>query len=156
MSVSVGDFAENLLAQGTVQAPQVTNPNLQANPSVYSADLTAQAPDISEVEVPDNFVQSIVEEKTPEIPIIEKESSPVTPPQEISEVAEIKNLIQEIKDLLLEVKGTLTEVTAVGALGVNMAGSDATNPPKKAKGAESMEDLLKKIRSKNKKKTASQ
>ncbi len=145
MSLSVGDFAENLLAQETVQAPQGNNPTLQADPSVYSADVTAQAPDISNVKVPDNFIQSIVEAKTPEIPMREEESSPPPAPQVISEVAELKTLIQEIKDLLLEVKGTLTEVTAAGGLGVNLAGSDEK---KKPKGVESMEDLLKKIRKK--------
>lgn len=142
MSVSVGDFAENLLAQGTVQAQQ---PALQPNPSVYSADVAAQAPDISNIEVPANFVQAIAEEKTPEIPTRIEEAKTPAIPQAISEVAELKTLLQEIKDLLIEVKGTLTEVTAVGGLGVNMAGSDKK---KKPTDAESMEDFLKKIRRK--------
>jgi hypothetical protein len=150
MSVSVGDFAENLLAQGTIEAPKEGAPSLEANPSIYSADVTAQAPDISDVEVPANFVQSIVEEKTPEMPIREEKSSPPSPPQEISEVAELKTLIQEIKDLLLEVKGTLTEVTAAGSLGVNLAGPDATKT-KEQENAEKMDVFLNKIRKKKKK-----
>lgn len=149
MSLSVGDFAENLLAQGTVEALKEGPPSLEADSSVYSADVTAQAPDISGIEVPDNFVQSIVEEKTPEIPIRKEKSPPPSSPQEISEVAELKTLIQEIKDLLLEVKGTLTEVTAAGSLGVNLAGPDATKT-KDTENAEKMEAFLNKIRKKKK------
>jgi hypothetical protein len=147
MSISVGDFAENLLAQGTVQGQQLSQPSLQPNPSVYSANISAQAPDISNIEVPSNFIQNIVEEKVPELPTKVEEAKTPEVPQTISEVAELKTLIQEIKDLLIEVKGTLTEVTAAGGLGANMAGSDKED---NSKNAESMEDFLKKIRRKKK------
>ena len=149
MKVSVGDLAEHIMAQditpskGAVQPPTIT-----PDPSVYSADTTQQAPDISNVVVPDDFVHSIVEGKTPVVQqeVITEEEVVTTQP--LSEVTELKGLIQEVKDLLIEVKQTLVEMTTVGALGVNMA------PPTKKKETEE-EDAMKAILRKIKKKRAS-
>ena len=157
MSVSVGDFAENLLAGGSVEAPALAGSPLQADPSLYSRDVTAQAPDISKVMVPSEFVQSLVEEKTPVIPVMEEEvfSPPSTPElttsQPITEVTELRSLIKELKDILAEVKSTLVEMTTVGMMGVNMAGPTADKKKKDCDGVDSMEDLLKKIRKRRRK-----
>ena len=54
----------------------------------------------------------------------------------LSEAAsDLKALVQEVRDLISELKNTLVEVTAVGSLGVNMAG-----PGKKKKEVEEEEE----------------
>ena len=140
MDFSVGDFAENLIAQekgkGGVQPPTLT-----PDPSVYSADVGAQAPDISNVQVPHDFVSNLVEGKAPEAP-----QAPIQPPspQPVAEDTELRSLIQELKDVLIEVRQTLTEMTAVGSLG---AGS---SPPEKKKEDDDdpVEAVLRKVRRK--------
>jgi len=156
MSISVGDFAEKLLVQGTVKAPQNTGPTLQPDPSVYSADVTAQAPDISHVEVPNYFVKSITESNgdcskaLTEVKVsVDEGVAPVDPQgstEPLSEMTELKTLIQELKDMIIDVKNTLSEMTTVGAIGVNMAGPE--DKKKKKKASTDVEDLLKKIRKK--------
>ena len=138
MDFSVGDFAENLIAQekgkGGIKPPTFT-----PDPSVYSADVGAQAPDISDVQVPNDFVSHLVEGKTPEVPI----ESPS--PQPVAEDTELRSLIQELKDVISEVRQTLTEMTAVGSLG---AGSSAPQKKKEEEDEDPVEALLKKVRGK--------
>ena len=149
MKVSVGDLAQQIMAQDEISSRGALKPpTITPDPSVYSADTTQQAPDISNVVVPDDFVNSIVEGK---VPVVQQESiveEDVAPIQPLSEVNELKGLIQEVKDLLIEVKQTLVEMTTVGALGVNMA------PPTKKKETEE-EDPMKAILRKIKKKRVS-
>ena len=143
---SIGDIAQQILAQDELKskgAPQP--PSIQPDPSVYSPNVMEQAPDISNVVVPNDFVNSICEGKTPALPE-ETVKEEVPSPQPISEVAELKSLVQEVKDLLVDFKQTLVEMNSVGMFG---AGSSTSCPPKKKKKEEDpLEKLLKKIRSK--------
>ena len=65
MSISVGDFAEQLIAQENLSKVGGNSPpTFEQDPSsFYSADVTHQAPDISEVVVPNDFITGIVEDK---------------------------------------------------------------------------------------------
>ena len=149
MKVSVGDLAQQIIAQDAVSSKgALMPPTITPDPSVYSADTTQQAPDISKVVVPDDFVNSIVEGKTPVVQHEVLAEEEVVTTQPLSEMTELKGLIQEVKDLLIEVKQTLVEMTTVGALGVNMA------PPTKKKETEE-EDPMKAILRKIKKKRVS-
>jgi len=145
MTISIGDFAEQILAQDELKSTEAPQPpSIQPDPSVYSPDVTQQAPDISNVEVPNDFVNSICEGKTPVIPEdTVKEVAPTSQP--ISEVAELKSLVQEVKELLIDFKQTLVEMNSVGMFG---AGSSTSCPPKKKKEKDPLEKLLKQIRSK--------
>tara|TARA_R110002074_G_scaffold375946_1_gene552730 strand:+ start:3826 stop:4257 length:432 start_codon:yes stop_codon:yes gene_type:complete len=139
MDLSVGDIAEQIMAQGA-RTRGVKAPTFTPDPSVYSNKVGAQAPDISEIEVPLDFVSSIVEGKDQ---VVEAKVSPTPPASPISEDTELKTLIHELKDLLIEVKQSINEMTAAGSIGVNMAG-----PEKKEKEEDPMEALLRKVRKK--------
>ena len=162
MSFSVGDFAEQILAQEQQKAAApLAPPSFQADPSVYSPEVGNQV-DISEVQVPEDFVNSIVEGKTPVVPLIEK--SPVVPlnesvtpqteavsePDSSNKNQELWDIMEDVKQLLIQVKETLTEMTTVGALGVNLANN--TKKPKKKEEEEKdpMIALIKKIRNNRK------
>ena len=144
MNFSVGDFAEQLIAEEKAKGNEVSPPSFEPDTSIYSPNVEEQAPDISQVEVPNDFISSIVENRASAIPepFIQTEEVEERVVQPISEVAELKSLITEVKDLLLEVKQTLSEMTTVGAIGVG------TSPPpaKKNKGEEDLRELLKKIK----------
>ena len=149
MKISVGDLAEQIMAQDAVVSKGALQPpTLAPDPSFYSANVTEQAPDISQVVVPDDFVNSIVEGTAPVIPEVTVEEDAPLDPQPISEVTELKGLIQEVKDLLIEVKQTLVEMTTVGTIGVNMAGSDACDEPQEK---DPMKAILKRLKKKKKK-----
>jgi len=152
MSFSVGDFAEQILAQEQQKATSpLASPSFQADPSVYSPEVGNQV-DISEVQVPEDFVNSIVEGKAPVVPLNES----VTPQTEAvsgpdSSNQDLWDIMEEVKQLLIQVKETLTEMTTVGALGVNLANN--TEKPKKKEEEEEKDPmiaLLKKIKNKRK------
>ena len=153
MDFSVGEFAEKLLAQEKVKMQEGVNPSppsFNPTPSFHSADVTQQAPDISSIEVSNDFVNSIVEDKELEAdlcaitshPLKEETSHKVEP---ISEVAEFKSLLQEVKTLLEEVKQTLVEMTSVG-MGI---GAPATPPKKKhTKPGDDLSTILRRLKRK--------
>jgi hypothetical protein len=160
MSFSVGDFAEQILAQEQQKAASpLASPSLQSDPSVYSPELGNQV-DISEVQVPDDFVNSIVEGKAPVVPLTESvapQKEAVSEPDSSNQNQDLWDIMEDVKQLLIQVKETLTEMTTVGAMGVNLANN--TEKPKKKDVCDSEEEdkdpmiaLLKKI--KNKRKTA--
>ena len=137
MTFSVGDFAEQLIAEEKAKGNVVSPPSFEPDTSVYSPHVEEQAPDISKVEVPDDFITSIVENKVSAIPepFIQTEEVEERVVQPISEVAELKSLITEVKDLLLEVKQTLSEMTTVGAgIGAPNSNVDKRNREKKILG----------------------
>jgi len=145
MNPSVGDMAAQIMAMDELKGKTTsTQPVFEEDTSFYSPDATQQAPDISEVEVPNDFVNSIIEGKAPVIPKYEQptEEAPSVA-QPISEVKELKNLIQEVKDLLIEVKQTLSEMTTVGGLGV---GPMADPKKKKEVDEDDLKEILKKIK----------
>jgi len=154
MDISVGDFAEQILRESrkeAVETPLPTTPTMNPTSSFSSPNVTQQAPDVSRVEVPNDFVNMICEDKGKEdvVPLEEAKivAEPVKEVQTLDEGAELKLLIQELRELLVDVKQTLVEMTAVGGIGVNMAGA-TTDPMKKEedKAKKDLERLLKKIR----------
>jgi len=154
MGISVGDFAEQLMAQDELSSRVGSSkaPTFQSDPSHYSADVTQQAPDISQVEVPNNFVQSITEGTQVEAPpVVEedrnglKEANPMADKAVDIIIEGMGRILDDVKTTLDEVKTLLTETTTVGMGGVNVANDDA----KKKKN--SYTDLLKQYK-KNKKK----
>lgn len=151
MDISVGDFAEQILRESRKEAVETPPPTMNPTSSFYSSNVTQQAPDVSKVEVPNDFVNMIYEDTGREdvVPLEEAEvvAEPVKEVQTLDEGAELKLLIQELRELLVDVKQTLVEMTAVGSLGVNMAGA-TPDPMKKEedKAKKDLERLLKKIR----------
>jgi len=115
MNISVGDFAEQLLNQEEARKESpVRAPSIAPDPSVYSPNVLEQAPDISEVHVPANFVQDICENK--------KEISvpPALEETVVSDEEDLRTLMEDIKTLLVQVREALSEMTTVGAIGVNV------------------------------------
>jgi hypothetical protein len=162
MSFSVGDFAEQILSQDRQKAaPPLAPPSLRADPSVYSPEIGNQV-DISEVQVPSDFVNSIVEGKAPVVPLIEKapvvslnesitpQTEAVSEPDSSNQNQDLWDIMEDVKQLLIQVKETLTEMTTVGALGVNLANNTKTPKKPKNKEEDAMTALLKRIKNKRK------
>jgi len=137
---SVGDFAEQLLAQE--RSNHGVTPPVPAAPAA-SQGVGGPMPDISQVNVPADFVGSLVEGVQPSSP----SDSPPTPEAVtpiVEDITEFKVLIQEVRDLLVEVKQTLTEMTSAGMLGVGAS----TEEKKKKKDEDDLTNLLRKVRQK--------
>ena len=155
-NISVGDMAAQIMAQESFSQKKSTTPSkvtFEEDTSFYSPNVTEQSPDISDVEVPTDFVTNLLEGKAPTTsPPTPAPTAPqvVTTTEPLSEAApDLQALVQEVRDLISELKNTLVEMTAVGSLGVNMAG-----PGKKKKEVEE-EDPMKKILKKIKYRRAS-
>jgi hypothetical protein len=131
MNFNVGDFAENLLKGGGAQTPAPPRA-----PQPVEGFIDEQAPDISNVRVPDGFVNGLVERKAP-APV---EAAPIKEDSLNEDIAEMKAMLGEMKTLLVAVGRLLSEQTGVGSIGVNMAG------PQKKK--ETSEEMLKRLRAK--------
>ena len=126
-NVSVGDFAESLLNEGRTQSvpPQGsqsfdTSPSFDSMPSPSPGQL-----DISNVQVPNDFVTSLVEGKESEV---EQEEEKVEAPLEEDSGNRLEVLLTRLCSLLEETKGLISEMgltagaTTVGHIGVNQAG----------------------------------
>tara|TARA_Y100001938_G_scaffold131076_1_gene187742 strand:+ start:29 stop:481 length:453 start_codon:yes stop_codon:yes gene_type:complete len=149
MGFSVGDFAEQLIAQDEMKGGGALNtapPTFNPVQSGYSPEVGQQAPDISNIVVPNDFVNSIAEGKAP---TIQKEEAPVETPQAqpLTEVAELRSLVSELKELVAEVKQFLSEATTVGSIGVNMANTKSKDT-KKDDDDNDIKKLLRRIKSK--------
>jgi len=135
--ISVRDFAAQIMRAeetGAQPSPPTLNP-IQSN---YSPNVLDQV-DISQVEVPHNFVESIVEANEIEVPstvspIEEEKREPVKESNPVDNnalgisveglaqiLSDIQVTLNEVKVLLHEQSFSTNELTAVGALGVNMA-----------------------------------
>jgi hypothetical protein len=144
---SIGDFAEQLMAQEQSSGKGFNNapPTLNPTHSAYSPDVTQQVPDVSNIEVPVDFVASIAEGKAPEV--VQESAPEVSEPQPLTEVAELKSLVSELKELVSEMKQTISEVTSAGSLGVNMAGAQSKDT-KKDDEEDNVKKILKRIKAK--------
>ena len=111
MSFSISDFAEK-----AVMGTQASTP-----PQPVGDYIQEDTRDISNISVPDGFVQGIFEQ-----------TSPASPP-----VANTS--LREMKTILIAVSRVLAEQTAVGSIGVGPATT-------KKKRKESSDELLKRIR----------
>ena len=140
--ISVGDFAEQLVKQsGEKNSP--ASPTLQGAVSTRSSLIFESSPDVSEVQIPTNFLEAIVENKdyveppppVEEEPLINEDKAQLAEENPIAGQA-IDIIIEGLGKMLEAVKGTLNEVkefvnehslvneiTGSGSLGVNMAPS---------------------------------
>lgn len=134
MNFNVGDFAENLLKGGGAQTPAPPRAPLPVDGFVNE-----QAPDITNVRVPEGFVNGLVEGRKPE-PV--QQAEPIKEDSLNEDIAEMKVMLSEMKTLLVAVGRLLSEQTGVGSIGVNMAGGK--------KNKETSEEMLKRLRAKKK------
>lgn len=146
---SVGDFAEQLLHQEKGKTDAPVSRSVPGSDSIYEG----KQRDISDVEVPQNFLEVITENKDLELVVPKK-----TLTEDKAELAEenplageaidiiiegLGNLLATLKETLNEVKefvnehSLVTELTAAGGIGVSMA---PTGKKKKAAVAVAVED----------------
>jgi len=116
--MNLGEMAESIMMQG---APKPVAQEY-SNPVHAPEDSFGNQLDISDVQVPDSFVQKMIGESTE--PQAEKE--PVEAQHTNSDILSVLyEEIQELKNMVSEMKELLTEQSTVGGLGVNMAGKCA-------------------------------
>ena len=127
MSFSISDFAEK-----AVMGTQASTP-----PQPVGDYIQEDTRDISNISVPDGFVQGIFEQTSPASPPVANTSLREDSLNE--EISEIKGLLTEMKTILIAVSRVLAEQTAVGSIGVGPATT-------KKKRKESSDELLKRIR----------
>ena len=149
MDISVGDFAESMMARDSLSNSN-SAPTFNPTSSHLPTGLDDQAPDISKVKLPDNFISSLLENK--EKTEIEPEITPVQTASIVEKVQIDENLtglLQEVKGLLEDLKVQLNEMTTVGMGGVGPQKSSkkkAADAP--ASGDDRLQDLLAKIKTK--------
>jgi len=160
MAFSVGDFAEQLMTQEGAQKRVSPSPSIQPDTSLYSPNVLHQV-DISEVHVPDNFVQSIVENKE----IIEQPSPVQEDRAELKEgnpladkaigiiVEGLGRILDDVKVTLNEVKALINEsstneVTTVGSIGVNLASKEEEEEEEEEE--DPIESVIRRVRKKRK------
>ena len=171
-NVSVGDFAAQILAQD-VQKESSDTPltaTLHSTPAFYSPTIGQQAPDISQVVVPNNFVNNICEGKDEEErPTIISETvlPSETTLEEANPVAEkaidiilegLRSMLETVKETLQEVKQFVNENsltnemtgTGSGSIGVNQAGPPQNKEDKKKE--DKMRNLINQMRGNRKSK----
>ena len=153
---SVGDLAAQIMAQGDSQGtPAPIAAPMPANSTDPLVVENQSSLDISNVEVPDDFMNSILGNpiSTPAPapqpqPIVESVTpTPAPVVQPLQEVNDLCILVQEVRDLLTEVRSTLVEMTAVGSLGVNMAGGNKRKEDEEDEEKDPMKAMLKRIKS---------
>lgn len=105
--VAIADFAESILLESLADPQKALQSSVPSNPSISNS-----VPDISDIEVSNEMVESFLTGKIVEA-VAPKEELKVTLEQIVAQ------LIKEVTELRKQV----TEMTSVGAIGVNMAGS---------------------------------
>jgi hypothetical protein len=143
MDISVGDFAQQIMAMDSLPKGN-SAPTFNPTPSHLPTGINDQAPDISNIEVPDDFVSSLLESKEKdEAEVVSVQTAPIVEKVKVDEG--LTGLLQEVKGLLEDLKVQLNEMSTVGMMGVG--------PGKSQKKEEDPEDdrlqnLLTKIRTK--------
>lgn len=143
MNISVGDFAEQLMAEER-NPSQSTSNKFDSAPTHIPEGEAVQAPDISNVEVPTSFVASILEGTTAS-PRQEETTPQVT---EAPQSSNSQDLLEEIRDLLLGLRSQISEMTSVGMGG---AGSSTKRKRSKDEETDELEEKLQAILSRRKK-----
>jgi len=158
--ISVGDFAAQLMREEEMaQQPAPTSPTFNPVQSSYSPNVLDQV-DISKVEVPQNFVSTIMEaneitEPRAPSPINESRGEETKDPTPVVDdtlginveglaqiLSDIQVTLNEVKVLLHEQSFSTNEVTAVGGLGITMA------PKKKKPKDERVQRILAQLKKK--------
>jgi len=148
MDISVGDFAEQVMAMDSLPKGN-SAPTLNPTSSHLPTGLDDQAPDISRIEVPDDFVSSLLENKEKAEVAVAVAPVPTAPIVERVEIDEgLTGLLQEVKGLLEDLKVQLNEMSTVGMMGVGPGKAPKEEDPQD----DQLQDLLTKIRTKKKRK----
>ena len=119
-NISVGDFAMDILKD------MAKNPSESLKPALKESTLqSANAPDISKVEVSEDYVSLVLEGKKPQ------PKQKVVSIKESSE-SKLGNLVERLSTLITEARQIMEEIssgsTTTGNIGVNMAGGSKDNP----------------------------
>ena len=124
--VSVGDFAVDILKS-------MSGDPKSLRPALKESSKQADVPDISDIEVSQDYVSLVTEGKR-----IKKA------PQQIKESAEnrLGNLVERLSSLISEAKGIMLELTSTGDIGTGGSGY-STGKEKSAK----FERCVKKVKS---------
>ena len=117
--ISVGDFATQLLEGGGVRNDLQSESAAIANEPLKEFNNLPESPDISDVEVPMDFVNSITGVKSP--PKARK-ALIETATRKTNLEDKAKNIISQLSNLLTEAKEVINEMTTCGMISVNMAG----------------------------------
>lgn len=142
MGMNIGDFAETLMENGAI----TSKPEQLANPA---APKEAPQKDISDVQLPDSFINSVLTESfgVPESSeVVAEEVVEAAPQQQLNE--KIIDLKEELKDTILKLTGIINEMLEMTTPG-NVTGTGSIGPPNFA-GAKSYEDKPKPKRKKKK------
>lgn len=119
---SIGDFAEQLILNQTKSIRE----GKELPPQAKTNGLAPAGRDISNVEVPDDFMREVLGESfhpqdTPAVDAIPElvwsDAEPEQAPQSLTE-----ETAQQLVPLLEEVRDLLKEMSTTGMMGVNMAG----------------------------------
>jgi len=138
--ISVADFATQLLEGGEIRNDLQSETAAVGNDTLKEFNSLPESPDISDVEVPMDFVNSITGVKSSLKPLTE------TTNKQTNLEDKAKNIISQLSNLLTEAKEVINEMTTVGMIGVNMAGPQ--KPVKKKVRKKNTESTLKSILSK--------
>ena len=117
--ISVADFATQLLEGGGVRNDLQSESAAIANEPLKEFNNLPESPDISDVEVPMDFVNSITGVKSP--PKARK-ALIETATRKTNLEDKAKNIISQLSNLLTEAKEVINEMTTCGMISVNMAG----------------------------------
>ena len=142
-NVSVGDFAAQLLEGGGIRNDLQSESTAVANEPLREFNNLPESPDISDVEVPMDFVNSITGVKSP--PKARK-ALIETATRKTNLEDKAKNIISQLSNLLTEAKEVINEMTTCGMISVNMAGPQ--KPAKKKVRKKNTESTFKSILSK--------
>jgi len=113
--MNIGDMAESIMNQGG-RTPVATEYSQPVNAPV---DTFGDQMDISNVEVPDSFMQKLLgEDSSPAKTEVQEEPQSV----ENDILSILYEEIQELKGMVSEMKTLITEQSGVGGLGVGMVG----------------------------------
>ena len=149
---NIADFAASLMTE--TASPKPTAPALAPTQSQYSNNVGEEAPDVSQVVVPNDFINSIVESATGKpLPAVKQEVTAevvveTTVPLGKEQPPTVDPLLTEIRDLLLGLRTQLTEMSTAG--GIGMGASEPKKKPKEDDKTLSLEDKLKAILQKRK------
>lgn len=142
MDISVGDFAEQVMAMDSLPKGN-SAPTFNPTPSHLPTGLDDQAPDISRIEVPNDFVSSLVEnQEKAEVEVARVDTPRIVEKVKVDEG--LTGLLQEVKGLLEDLKVQLNEMSTVGMMGVGPGKAPKEEDPEDDK----LQDLLTKIRKK--------
>jgi len=117
--ISVGDFATQLLEGGGVRNDLQSESAAIANEPLKEFNNLPESPDISDVEVPMDFVNSITGVKSPPKA---REALIETATKKTNLENKAKGIISQLSNLLTEAKEVINEMTTCGMISVNMAG----------------------------------